>query len=371
MQKNSSIPVDIELLIVDYLRGVITKEGNSRLDEWLSMDNENIIRFNLFKTSWIASGKPVSISNENIDAALAGVKSALEMKEEKIVRKPFWTFYKIAASWIIFLIIGGSLNYYFHRGVTYNASKTVTMVTAPLGSRSLVDLPDGTKVWLNAGSRLTYSNEYDIQSREVNLSGEAYFSVKSNKAKPFLVKTTEVTVKALGTKFNVKAYPEEDVITATLEEGIIEVTSNQNRLSHDKVTLKPNEMITYVRKLTKPGLKKDPAIRNIDKKEMKVISNVNTEPVTSWKDQTWIIDAQPLGILAPIFERRYNIQISFSSDEISRFKFTGKIEDETIEQIMSALELSAPIHYEMEKNHLLLTIDKNRINRYRQNTNPD
>jgi transmembrane sensor len=371
MQNKQHIPVDIELLIVDFLSGVINEDGYNKLNEWLSGDEENIIQFNLSRTAWIASGKSVIISNEKIEAALSGVKDELELGKEKGIKKPFWTFYKIAASWIIFIIIGSTLNYYLHRKApSYSVSNSETRITVPIGSRSVIDLPDGTKVWLNAGSQLAYSNEYGMYAREVSLTGEAYFSVKPNKALPFLVKTTEVMVKALGTKFNVKAYPEEEVITATLEEGVIEVTSYKNRLSYDKVTLKPNEMITYVKKLSKLKLNKGKAVQDIHRKEMEVISNVNIEPVTSWKDRTWIIEAQPLGILAPILERRYNIQITFSSDEISRFKFTGKIEDETIEQIMSALELSAPIQYKMEKNHLYLMIDKDRINRYRQNTNP-
>jgi transmembrane sensor len=371
MQNKQHIPVDIESLIVDHLNDVITKEGYNKLNEWLSEDVENLNRFNSYKTAWIASGKSALISNDDLDKALSRVKEVLEIKEEKTVRKPFWTIYKIAASWVIFMLLGSALNYYLHREVPGNSiSGTDTRITVPLGSRSVIDLPDGTKVWLNAGSELSYSGNYGIRTREVNLSGEAYFSVKSDKTVPFLVKTTEVTVKALGTKFNVKAYPEEEVITATLEEGVIEVSSHLNRLSHDKATLKPHEMITYVRKFSKDGIKTDQATQDIQKKEMKVVSHVNIEPVTSWKDQTWIIDAQPLGMLAPIFERRYNIQISFSSDEISRFKFTGKIEDETIEQIMSALELSAPIKYKMERNHLFIMIDNDRIARYRQNTNP-
>jgi transmembrane sensor len=371
MQKKINIPVDIELLVIDYLNGIISEEGYIKLNGWLTEDNEHLKLFNELRTGWMASGKSVLVPADKIDEALSGVKDFLEMRKEIRPGKPFWTFYRIAASWVIFMILGGILNYYLRREEPVNGlSGLETKISAPIGSRSIIDLPDGTKVWLNAGSQLTYSNEYGMQKREVNLSGEAYFSVKPNKAVPFLVKTTEVMVKALGTKFNVKAYPEEEIISATLEEGVIEVTSSKKKHSFDKVTLKPNQMITYVKKLSKPGLKREKALPDIHKKDVEVISNIKIEPVTSWKDKTWIIDAQPLGILAPIFERRYNIQISFSSDEISRFKFTGKIEDETIEQIMSALELSAPIRFKMEKNHLYLMIDKDRITRYRQNTNP-
>jgi transmembrane sensor len=370
MQKKQHIPVEIELLIVDFLNGVINRDGLSKLNEWLSGDEEHVTQFNLARTAWIASGRPGEISNDKTDAALSDIKDILGMRKDKRM-KPFWTLSKIAASWFIFMLIGGALNYYLRKeSHDHSISATKTTISAPIGSRSIVDLPDGTKVWLNAGSKLTYSGDYGIRTREVSLAGEAYFSVKTNKAVPFLVKTTDVTVKALGTKFNVKAYPEEEVITATLEEGSIEVTSFQNRRAPNKVTLKPHEMITFARKPSKPQLKRERNLQDdIQKKEMKVISNVNIEPLTSWKDETWTIDAQPLGTLAPILERRYNIQISFSSEEISSFRFTSKIENETIEQIMSALELSAPVKYKMERNHLYITIDNNRISRYRQNTN--
>ncbi|NJK96971.1 MAG: FecR domain-containing protein [Bacteroidales bacterium] len=117
-----------------------------------------------------------------------------------------------------------------------------------MGSKSSIRLPDGTEVVLNAGSKLTYDFSYGITSREVSLIGEGYFKVAKQKNSPFIVKTAKAHIKALGTEFNVKAYPEENEVEAILVEGTIQVNKfdlkkRRIELSDSGIILKPGQKI--------------------------------------------------------------------------------------------------------------------------------
>ncbi len=376
MQKLSRKPdEEISMLITDMLSGVINEEGLIKLNQWLLEDEAHLEHFNTLKFAWLLSGKSTSYSDENIHKNLERIKA--DLKKKKTVKlKPSWTFSKIAASWIIALLIGGTLSALLWMHTSENKMQlTNTTITAPLGARSVVDLPDGSRVWVNAGSRITYNSNYGNKNRNINLVGEAYFSVKTNKEIPFLVKTSDIVVKALGTKFNVKAYPDEKTITTTLEEGKVVLSSLHKTFRNEVAELKPNQMITYYKK---GGFDKNMQNPKMFKQERISVSNdgniislapdVKTKLMTSWKDDTWIIEGQPLDILVPILERRYNVEIKFNSENIRDFKFNGKIQKETIEQIMAALELSAPITYDIKDNIIHLSLNRRRLEQYNKNT---
>jgi ferric-dicitrate binding protein FerR (iron transport regulator) len=375
MQRSFHIPEQIEILITDYLNGVISEEELIELNSWISESNENEQCFNTLKSAWIAGGKTSGNFSTRQEDALSSVKQRFIRNKTKTF-KSFRNFYGIAASWLIIFILTGALSIYFtSKCLSGEKEDTCISVSAPLGAKSYIDLPDGTSVWLNAGSKITFNNaDYGISSREVHLTGEAYFSVKTNKMVPFLVRTSDLLVKALGTKFNVKAYPEEKTITAILEEGKIEVTPLNGSSSTEKVMLVPNEMVTYNiddKKYQEAGKEKEKPISPPPaktKSTLKVIPHIKSKVITSWKDEDWIIDGQCLDELVPLLERRYNMEIKFSSDKIKKFKFTGKIRKETIEQIMNALEMSAPIKYKIQGNQIILSVDKKRLDEFNKYT---
>lgn len=355
---------EIKYAIVEFLEGTIETERLNRLNSWLKESQEHQIQFNDFKKAWYLSGKAKPVPEERALTSWPRVKNALELKKDKKVSR-FWTTSKVAASWFLVFILGGAFSALLIRHMSVlNYQQSKTTITVPLGSKSLVDLPDGTKVWLNAGSKLTYTKDYGKSTREVLLSGEAYFSVKSNKKVPFLVKTSHLVVKALGTKFNVKAYPDEKIITTTLEEGKIELSLIKGVVHSKAIILKPREMAIFYRPETGKHLEANPPSglkvnHGPETEKLEIVTSIHTELETSWKDDTWTIDEETLGNLAPILERRYNMIIEFESEEIKSFHFTGKIQNETIEEIMSAIELSAPVKYNIEKNKIILSLNKN------------
>jgi ferric-dicitrate binding protein FerR (iron transport regulator) len=122
---------------------------------------------------------------------------------------------------------------------------TYTEIRAPFGARTEIILPDGSAVWLNAGSKIKYMNVFNRDNREIQLNGEAYFKVTKNTDLPFDVKTGDLSIQALGTEFNVKSYDDEDIIETTLVEGKIAI--HQGRKQKASVYLEPHQQALYVK----------------------------------------------------------------------------------------------------------------------------
>lgn len=374
------IDPDINDLIIRYLTENITSEELEQLRSWINVSDENKELFNNLKNSWILAGETqetVSFDNEKSYSQLQSRFSENSQKQSK--SSGILVFLqKYAAIGLLCLTIGASVSW-FLKPAQSNYSKLNTVITAPLGAKSIVNLPDGTKVWLNAGSKIEYKPDFGKDSRTVHLVGEAFFSVAKDKSKHFYVKTDRITVKALGTRFNVKAYPEEGMITTTLEEGKVELEtpvygSQQTR----KILLKPNEKVVYykpeiisnteekVGKINKVEKNRPKEIKRF--KEIELVHNINTMLYTSWKDKRWILESEPLGSLGEIMERRFNIVIVFNNAELENYKFTGTIENETLEQILNAFKLTAPLDYQINRDTVFFTLNKSLKEQYNRIT---
>jgi transmembrane sensor len=233
-----------------------------------------------------------------------------------------------------------------------------------LGSKSHMVLPDGSDVWLNAGTTIEYPSNFSSKQRDIFLTGEAYFKVASNKKWPFIVHTSDLNIKALGTAFNVKAYPSEKTVTTTLVEGVVKLENAKRNFTY---TLKPKQELVF---LKEPGLKKEE--KNIsnpgnlvsdDNKKLESIQNafvkneINTETSVSWKDKRWIIHGETIENLAIMLERRYDIKINVISEELNQFKFSGTIQNETVEQVLNYLRYTIPMKYTLNKGSVDLKID--------------
>jgi transmembrane sensor len=373
MRKVEFKETDIELLIISYLSDSITEEDSVRLKEWISASNENRNHFNLLKDTWILSGR------RNLDS---NAEESWNSFSEKLVRggdglnSGFWNHgkvnfakcLKLTASWLLFFALGSIVTFWIsdRPDETMVASSNRTIeITTPLGAKSMIRMPDSTQIWLNAGTTITYNQDYGKQTRAVTLNGEAYFKVEKDSIHPFTVSTQDVVVLALGTSFNVKAYPNEETISATLEEGKIDVKILNKSEKNNNILLKPKDKLIY-HKATKESEKyvknaevevKHKENLSVKLKDVSILSNIRTELYTSWKDPRWIIDREPLSILAPMLERRFNLKIVFNDEQLTKYKFTGIIENETVDQILNALKLTAPLDYQINKDTIRLVMD--------------
>jgi Fe2+-dicitrate sensor, membrane component len=374
MNSLKNISEETKLLIIKYLTEFLDKEESLRLKRWLEEDNVHKEYFDKIKAWWTLAGKHNGEQEFDSESQWNLLKSRLgvEAKPAQIKSKSrLITFAGVAATWVLFFAIGTL--WHTNKVKVPDLRPKITEIEAPLGAKSVIKLPDGTKVWLNAGSKISYNQDFDKKDRYILLVGEAYFHVATNKAKPFVVMTSGIMVKALGTSFNVKAYPEEKTITTTLEEGKIDVQVIQDAKGKGKIILTPKQKVVYYKKANdfkdnldnESFIKKDQqtSINKIDS-DLEISQNVNTELYTSWKDPRWIIESMPLATLSPMLERRFNLKIKFDNEELKNYNFTGTIEKETIEQILDAMRFTAPIDYDIQKDTILLMLNKHLKNQY-------
>jgi len=355
-----NISEDIKLLIVGYLTKELNQQDTLYLMQWINANDENREYFNKIKASWELAGNN---KLERFNANKSWRHIQLDLNNPGIFRNISGKqLFRTAATWLILIALGSLCTILINRRNTVVALSSTTEIVAPLGSKSIVNMPDGTKVWLNAGSKLVYNTGFNKKDRVVELTGEAYFHVKTDKSKPFIVKTSDVIVRALGTRFNVKAYPDEKTITATLEEGKIDVQV-RSLAKQEKIVLKPNENIVFYKggKLqfnTGKEIAKSIKVEEKIQSQVEVQENVKTELYTSWKEEKWIIESEPLSSLIPKLERKFNLTIAFSDKELMNYKFTGTFKNETVEQIIKALSFTAPVDYTIEKDTITLRMNQ-------------
>lgn len=219
-----------------------------------------------------------------------------------------------------------------------------TVYTRP-GSKSNITLPDGSKVWLNADSKVTYTGDAGSNIREVFLSGEAFFDVVKDKNRPFMIHTATVDIKVLGTSFNVKSYRNDKETETSLVQGSVEVTIRND--PDKKIILKPNEKLSVKNDITN---KLEPLIilgrlRYADK-DSSILE-------TSWIKNRLVFDAERLDQIIPKLERWYNVHIAVTgSSKEADPRYTGSFEDETLEEVMEALRLTGGFQYTIRKREV-------------------
>lgn len=231
------------------------------------------------------------------------------------------------------------------------------MAVTTMGERRQVQLPDGSTVWLNAGTTIQYIQRPGADSlREVSLSGEAFFEVKHDAAHPFLVHTQDMDIRDLGTSFNVKAYPLDPMAEATLVEGSIDVRLNKEK--GGAVLTRPHQKFTVFSGSgnDSPGLHPDEArrVQVMKRKPVQDAYLVSTAVIdaadsllaeTAWMKNMLVFRNESFEDLATRLERWYDVSIRFTDSDQARYRFTGVLADETLEQALQELQLMKSFHF--------------------------
>ncbi len=222
--------------------------------------------------------------------------------------------------------------------------ETLQQLATQYGAKSQLVLPDGTRVWLNAGSKLDYPKQFTGTNREVTLEGEAYFDVTANKQHPFWVHTRAFTVKVVGTAFNVRAYADEDSAATSLIRGSVEVELTANK--KNTVLLRPNEKLTVpvaasdqeFQKASDADIKKNifPEI----KKTVITTDKANTVVETAWMENKLAFKNTSFQQIALSLEKWFAVSIQFKNENKKKLKLSGTFEGETLEEILEAFSVA-------------------------------
>ena len=360
MQEQSSHN-DIWFLIARSLSGEATIAEQERLQQLLQQDASFQQQYELLTRMWHAGEKQNKqkideAEKENISRILQLAKKEsedykLSAKPGSIHKKYLYAITSAAAAIIIIVAIV----WMFSINKTNNNTAVVVPHTQTLiadnGNKTRTILPDGSTVWVNAGSHISYNENLSGPLREVTLDGEAYFDVVKQPKRPFIVHVSGYNIKVLGTAFNVKSYPEDKTVETTLLRGLVEVTK-EGAEKQKPIFLHPNEKLILGKiaandKVKLPDNIQDAnqettgfTIKHLDSalKEKEIIE-------TAWVYNRLEFRGESFEQLAGKLERWYNVKIFFDDYAVRKLNFNGSFEDETIEQALVALKTATAFGY--------------------------
>lgn len=207
----------------------------------------------------------------------------------------------------------------------------------PYGKTMQVTMSDGTKVWVNSGSRLIYPESFSGNRREIYLEGEIYLEVARNEKVPFIVKTNQMEVEVLGTAFNISAYKNDETQSVVLANGSVAIKNNKEALS---TIIKPNQRYTLAKSTNKISL-----------------DTVDVFYHICWKYNLIMSESESLSVILKKLERYYNVGIAYNSNEINPIQVKGKLDlKNTIEETLHIISLTTPINYSIENESIKLNV---------------
>jgi len=296
-------------LIVKYLEGRLERDKEKELFDWLNASSQNMNMFRAIEEEW----KTKHIPSVEALRTLHDFRKTIESKtavRRRSVR--LWTSVAAAAA-----VIAGIFLYNFAgHSDSVPDEKQIFAIEAPMGTHSKISLPDGTQVWLNAGSVLSYNSDFNRDYRDINLNGEAYFEVKHDAGKPFRVNAGGCSFVVLGTKFNINAYEDDSIVQTVLMEGSLKFEGDG---ASDIMV--PGEMISW-----------HPSEKTYSKE------TVNASQYRSWVNGVILYDSITLPALLKRLSRGYDINICLETDKFNDKSFrVSYTNGESVDAILSAI----------------------------------
>ena len=312
-----------EELLVRFLTKTCTPEELLEVENWISADRANADWLFGMERVWSLKDELRYSDRKEIEAAYSRfVQTITQTKQQQAIKRPLyrnWISYAAAVA-ILCLIAANIYQAFRNKSPDEIAANTIEV---PVGQRVSLTLADGSKVWLNSGSILSYPTKFDQKNRTVRLDGEGFFEVAADKEYPFVVKTSKLDVKVLGTKFNVQAYPDENIEVSLLE-GQLHVQADMQ-----SALMEPNELVTWTKE---SGL--------IHHKNKEIQHNMQ------WTSGELIFVDEPLSEIAKVLKRRFGVTIIFDTSELADEPFTCRTHPEpTLEQVLNLLKSTKKLNY--------------------------
>lgn len=318
-----------EELIMKYLARECTSDELKEIEQWISLDESNAEKvfeteriWNLKNEMYYSDERIIEdayqrlISSDQIPTSLPNI-----IQHQSVITTRLW--WQLGAAAVITILL--VLNLFPHSTLNEASDIVWNSIYVPNGQRANVTLSDGTKVSLNSGTTLCYPGKFTEKMRRVKLEGEGYFEVAHDETHPFIVNAEKINVRVLGTVFNLKAYPFEQ-IEVTLTKGKVEVESSDHE---NKITMRPHERVLYS-----------------EGKGMVLQQNMNTDLLCSWTKGEAAYINKPLSEICADLERRYNIHIKIENGDLAKVIFTCHLqENTTIEQVMNLLKGTHKLNY--------------------------
>ena len=339
----------LQELICRTLAGEAAPEEAKELDALLAADSEAMARYQLLHQFWNRHDAP---SQQHVEDALHNLLNQLQLSPTDAVvlsdTRPhitrYWRRYVTAAA--IVIVLAGI-------GYLYWADQRKVLVLASLvekhnvrGTKSTITLTDGSKVWLNADSKLQYPEVFSGNLREVYLNGEAFFEVTKNPSRPFIIHLANGTVRVLGTSFNIRAYDNEKTVETSVTTGKVAFIPKYatHTKKQDTIFITPNNKVRY-----------SPAA-----------NFVQLEPTIAAEDKAWtegklIFKGITLQEIAIELERYFGKKVTFLDEAAKMYRLTGSFQNNSLDEIMYYLSQTKDFNYTITNSELLISVEKERL----------
>lgn len=316
-----------------YIQNAASKEDVKRLSTWIRNDSGISVWLEnqILSSSSVINQEVQMHMFENIKAGII-VHPNMDSSTTKGLRILFNTskMMRIVAMFVLpFLTAAGV--YYFM--LKHGTNPAPYVIAVERGHKAILTLPDGSKAWLNSESKLTYYSDYNKNKRELQLEGEGYFEVAHNPKKPFVVKSNDMAVEALGTVFEVKAYSEDNLISSVLMKGKIRVTTPGG-----VAILAPNQRILYDKKTHK-----------MDQQDV-----ARSDDFASWKNNELRFEDESLQDIAKSIQRKYNVKIVFADEKTKNYHFTGTVPNDSLEGVLNIITMTSPVSFQINNKQVTL-----------------
>jgi transmembrane sensor len=327
-----------------YCRDQYTREDVKTIFRWFTSPGYDMIRRIFMKNWWKSLDSPENHKpalDYDPDQMLDRIHHQINIEQSGMEKdkayafngkKLFQQFSRIAAVLILPLMVF-TIYVMIHNGIEAQKQDIAyAEVYAPPNSRLKIQLPDGTRAWLNHGSNLKYPQQFKKNIRQVHLTGEAYFQVSEDKARPFQVSAEDINVKVTGTAFNVSAYQDDEQIITTVEEGKVDVQR-----------IFQNDRMKHITELTA-------TLQSVYFKNSKNsrVRQVNPKKYTGWKDGKLILIDDSMDMVEKKLERWYNVVIEIQDPALYNYTYTATFTHESIEQVLKYMSMATPIAYEIK-----------------------
>ncbi len=319
---------EIYALITKSLTDRLTGEESLQLNNWMSESKERRAEYNEVRKLWEKSGTLVFPEKLRTEKALKSVHKKTGIIGGITYRLSL--IQQIAAVLVVSLLLSSAFSYFAFK--RQPESSFYQEVSAAHGTRTNIELPDGSTVFLNSGSTLRFPGRFkNCKVRRVELTGEGFFKVASDKNRPFVVQSGEIEVKALGTEFDVNAYNPETGIEVALIEGKVLVSTVNANNRETSVILNPDQLARVF-----------PQANKITKEPI-----TSREKYTGWTNGKMVFVDDPIQKVIERMENWYNVKIRLEDEHLEKYRFTGTFENEPLEEILNVFGLTSPLKYEI------------------------
>lgn len=319
--------IDYDELLALYFSGHLTEVEKNELENWIETSEENRNAFKNAEKVWKSLDLLQEMKGYDVSKALSSVHKKVERSSVRSLQGFLFYWQRIAAIILLPLLIS-FLIYFIQEKYSEKNSIVWQTITTPPGVKSQIQLPDGSLVWLNSGTKLMYPSSFSDGTRNVKLSGEAFFEVAKDEKHPFFVDLGKLNVKVVGTKFNVINYDQEKQIEVVLASGKVNILENDEKGNRIISEMIPGEQAVYLKDKNSISLKQVDIGKN-----------------TSWIHGKLIFRDDPMDEVVRKLDRWFNVQIEISDRDIGSYIYTATFQNETIEQVLNLITRTSPVEY--------------------------